>query len=95
MPSGRRIHPFKLVPLVTEGVGWVRQQQLVQEREDLIVLRIVSDTPPTARQIGSMKAAVSAALEPGVEIQVVSVPEIAAEPNGKYRHYYSRVRARG
>jgi phenylacetate-CoA ligase len=94
MPSGRRVHPFKLVPLVTEGVGWVRQQQLVQEREDLIVLRIASDSPPTPEQISAVQAAVSASLEPSVEVQVASVPEIAPEPNGKYRHYYSRVRAR-
>jgi phenylacetate-CoA ligase len=91
MPSGRRIHPFELVPILTEGVGWVKQQQLIQERRDLIVLRVVADTPPTAEQIHALKAAVSAALEPGVELQVVPLSEIAPEPSGKYRHYYSHV----
>lgn len=96
LPDGRLVHPYEVVARF-RATGWIRQYQLVQERMDRLVLRVVasSELPagPSAEQVGSVAASIAALLGPSVEIAVDVVPEIALEASGKFRVARSLVRS--
>jgi phenylacetate-CoA ligase len=92
LPDGRALHPYEIVvPLI--DTSWIRQYRLVQEREDRVVLQAAPSLAPSPRQLASLEEAVSARLGQGVEFQVVLVPEIQIEVNGKFRVSRSLVRS--
>jgi phenylacetate-CoA ligase len=92
LPDGRALHPYEIVvPLI--DISWIRQYQLVQEREDRVVLRVAPSFAPSSRQLASLEEAVSARLGQGVEFQVALVPEIQIEVNGKFWVSRSLVRS--
>jgi phenylacetate-coenzyme A ligase PaaK-like adenylate-forming protein len=92
LPGGRALHPYEIVIHLVD-TSWIRQYQLVQEREDRVVLRVAPSFAPSPRQLASLEEAVSARLGQGVEFQVVLVPEIQIEMNGKFRVSRSLVRS--
>jgi hypothetical protein len=61
------------------------QYQLTQERRDRVVLRVVPRLSPSPEDIAGFERAAREHLGPGVEFQVVLVPEIPLEGNGKFR----------
>lgn len=86
LPSGRVIHPYEIVLLlIQQEDSWIRQYQLIQERTDRIVLRVVPSTPPPQQQLVLLEKEVSTLLGQGVEFHISLVPEIRLEPNGKFR----------
>lgn len=86
LPGGTQIHPFKIVLVIfQQALSWVRQYQLVQEREDRIVLHVVPLTTPTPEQVLRLEKSARALLADTVEFEVILVPEIRIEPNGKFR----------
>jgi phenylacetate-CoA ligase len=86
LPGGRAIHPYEIVLiLLHDAASWIRQYQLVQEREDRIVLRVAPSTIPSPQQLASLEETVTPLLGQGVKFQVVLVPEIQVEPSGKFR----------
>ncbi len=84
LPGGRTIHPYEVVSCLIRTV-WIRQYQLIQEREELIILRAVPSMNPTMQEIARLEESVTAILGQGVEFQVVLVSEIELEPSGKFR----------
>jgi hypothetical protein len=70
---------------------WVAQHQLVQERPDHVVLRLVPIRPPTAGSVAALQAAVLERLGPGIRLDVEVVPEIPLDGNGKLQVARSRV----
>jgi phenylacetate-coenzyme A ligase PaaK-like adenylate-forming protein len=86
MPSGRLMHPYEIVvPIVREYAGWVRQYELVQERTDRIVLRVVPVAPIPPEVMVGLVGRVEQRLEPGVTLALELVDRIPFSPNGKFR----------
>lgn len=94
LPGGRQIHPFEIVLVICQqALSWVRQYQLVQEREDRILLRVVPFATPKTEQIQRLEEPVRLLIGNGVEFEIVLVPEIRIEPNGKFRVSRSMVKS--
>jgi hypothetical protein len=73
--------------------AWVRQYQLVQDRPDKIVMRVVSNEPPPAEARERITRAVTPLLGPGIEFDVILVDDIPLDPSGKFRHARSLVQS--
>ena len=94
LPGGRMIHPYEILfTIVHDLTSWIRQYQLIQEREDRIILRVVPSTTPTPQEIIRLEDSVATLLGQGVEFQVILVPEIQIEPGGKFRVSRSLVKS--
>jgi phenylacetate-CoA ligase len=87
LPDGRLIHPFEILYriLVQEGISWIRQYQLHQEREERVVMNVVAAMDPGLQEIRRLEKSVSAILGPRVEFRLTPVPEIQPDANGKFR----------
>ncbi len=93
LPGGRIIHPREIVLIIHNTASWIRQYQLIQEREDRVILRVVPSTTPTSQELIRLEEPVTKLLGEGVEFQVILVPEIELEPSGKYRVSRSLVKS--
>lgn len=94
MPDGRLLHPNEVVVnLLRHAERWVAQYQLTQETRERIVLRIAPLGPPPPEDVTAIESHARAVLGPGVEFQLLLVPEIPFEPNGKFRISRSLVRS--
>jgi phenylacetate-CoA ligase len=91
LPDGRRLHPYALVETLVHQNRWVRQYQLVQERRGLIRVRVVGVAAVDQQE--KLRVALARKCGPGVSIIIEPVEEIRPEPSGKFRPYYSLVRA--
>jgi phenylacetate-CoA ligase len=91
LPDGRQVHPYVLVRPLLAGAAWLRRYQIVQDRPDHILVKIVPMTEPGPEAVASLSRNVAAALDAPVEVEVVLLNDIPPEPNGKYRPYYSLV----
>lgn len=91
LPSGDLLHPYELVGAFM--APWVREYQLVQERRDRVVLRVVPFAPPSPEQRDDARAALARALGRDVDVEVLVVPELQLEPSGKLRPSRSLVRS--
>jgi phenylacetate-CoA ligase len=90
LPGGRLVHPYELGdPLVDHAASWLRRFQLVQEREDSVVLKVVPSRRPSAEELAAVQRIATAAFGPAVKFQVTFVDTIAAERSGKFRVYQS------
>ena len=86
LANGRLLHPYELVMMIiTRGTRWIGQYQLTQERRDRVILRVVPRLSPSPEEISWFERAARERLGPGIEFQVVLVPEIPLEVNGKFR----------
>jgi phenylacetate-CoA ligase len=92
LPDGRRIHPYVLLRPLLASAPWLRRYQIVQDRADHILIRLISKTDPGAEAISATARAVAAAMDDSLRVDVEMVEDIPAEPNGKHRPYYSLVR---
>ncbi len=94
LPGGRMMHPYEIiVPHILGAAPWIRQYQLIQEREDRIILRVVPSTTPTTQDLARLEEPVINFLGQDVEFKVVLVPEIQLEPSGKFRISRSLVKS--
>lgn len=88
------IHPYEILfTIVHDLTSWIRQYQLIQEREDRIILRVVSSTTPTPQEIVRLEDSVATLLGQDMEFQVILVPTIQIEPGGKFRVSRSLVKS--
>jgi len=89
-PDGRLLapvsltHPFKPFPQILES-------QIVQERLDHLLVKIVPSSELTAEHEASLIALLAERMGPGVEIELRRVDAIPREPSGKFRWVVSRV----
>ena len=94
LANGRWLHPYELVvPMTADGLEWISRYQLVHEREDRIVLRLVPAPGATAGRIAEFERSAAKLVGPGVTVEVVIVPEIAPDAGGKFRVSRSLVRS--
>jgi phenylacetate-CoA ligase len=92
LPGGRLLHPYRLTVRGTR-CPWVRQQQVTQEREDRIVLRVVPRGTPPREELAQAEAEARATLGPGVDFRLLLVPEIPLDGSGKFHYCRSFVRS--
>jgi len=92
LPGGRLIHPYE-ISLLFIDTSWLRQYQMVQEREDRIILRVVPSTTPTPQELNQLEESVTAVLGQEMEFQLILVHEIQLEPSGKFRVLRSLVKS--
>ena len=86
LPDGRVIHPYQILTSFIGGADtWIRQYQLLQERRDRIVLRVIPVDGPVSDQVSRVERSVLPLLGPGVEFQVQLLDQIPLDPTGKFR----------
>lgn len=96
LPGGRVIHPYEIVDERIKPLApWLRQHQIVQEREDRVVLHLVPAESPPDDAIDRIECAVIELLGSDVEFEVHLVDSIPLEPSGKFRAARSLVQAPG
>jgi phenylacetate-CoA ligase len=91
LPDGKLLHPYALVlPLLAEA-PWLRRYQIVQDRADRVLVKIVPLTHPGAEAVAAVARRLATALQGQLAVEVELVEDIPLEPSGKYRPYYSLV----
>ncbi|HET8650272.1 MAG TPA: AMP-binding protein [Gemmatimonadales bacterium] len=86
LPGGRRLHPFEVTDrVVWDHPGWARRFQLVQERENRVVMRTIAARQPDEATINSINRSVGEVLGSDVEFALELVNELPHEPSGKFR----------
>jgi phenylacetate-CoA ligase len=94
LPDGRVIHPYQILSSFIGGRdGWIRQYQLLQEREDRIVLRVQPAQAPDLEHVAALKQSVLSLLGPQVDFSVQLVDDLPLEESGKFRPSRSLVRS--
>jgi phenylacetate-CoA ligase len=90
LPDGASIHPYVLVNPLVNQAPWIRQFQLIQEREDTILVKLVPlpGQPPGREAVAAIEKVLAARLGAGVRLETRIVDRIPPEPNGKFRPYY-------
>ena len=85
LPDGRLIHPYEIIAILGEHAPWVREYQLIQKREDLIILSLVPAPSPSPQEVERLQTTVAKFLGQSVVFTIEIVPEIQLEPSGKFR----------
>jgi len=93
LPDGTSLHPYTLTGQLLKEGPWIRRFQIVQERRDQIVVKLVplAGEAPTAEASSRLSESLAAAVGSGVSVNVELVDQIPAQSNGKFRPYFSRV----
>ena len=91
LPDGRLLHPFQIVGTALATAEWILRYQLIQERRDRILLRVVPSRRPAGEEIRRLEDAVRSFLGPRVGFSVIPVPRIDTGPGGKLRALCSLV----
>jgi phenylacetate-CoA ligase len=95
LPDGRVIHPYQILSsFVSGGDTWIRQYQLLQERRDRIVLRVLPRHAPHPDRLASLERAMLPLLGASVEFRVQLVDDLPLESTGKFRPSRSLVHSR-
>jgi len=89
-PSGRLIHALAIIYPLRE-MSFVKQFQVVQERLDKVILRIVLESKMSSLQHRQLMRNAQSALGSGIEIAIEAVDEIPLLASGKYRYVVSNV----
>jgi phenylacetate-CoA ligase len=93
LPGGREFNPWDLSGLWMGRAPWLRQFEVVQEKPDSVVMRIVPAGTPPPEEIEALAGESRGILGPGVRFRVEFLPEIKPSPEGKYRTHRSLVRS--
>jgi phenylacetate-CoA ligase len=91
LPDGEEIYPYEILARIFLGqplremASAIRQYQLLQEREDHIVFRVVLAKEVPHDWLSRIAAQVAPLFGPRVAFHVLDVPAIPLEPSGKFR----------
>ncbi len=85
LPGGREIYSAAAAHVIQSHAQWVEQYELVQERIDLIIIRMVAAEPPAPAALFLLRDKLADLLGPEVDIRLDLVPEIAPGPGEKFR----------
>jgi phenylacetate-CoA ligase len=91
LPDGRSMHPYQVVTPLLKAAPWLRRYQLVQERTDSVVLRVVAVPAPSPEDVARVEAAVKPVLGAAVAFRLEPVDAIPPGPGGKVRVLVSLV----
>lgn len=96
--NGSTVSPLTLVHMIgvtSNPGGWIRQFQVVQQRDRSLLVRLVAVVPPDqirARyetQLGQIEAAIQRAFGGGASVSFEFPSEIQPSPSGKYAYVIS------
>jgi len=90
LPGGRKIHAYDLLNTIW-GESWIRRIQIIQERLDRVVIRLVPVGEPAERALSGLKAKLQEQTGSDVEVVISVESEIPSAPAGKSRVYISLV----
>ncbi len=86
LPDGRRMLPYQVSQsILRAGAAWVRHYQLVQERVDRVVMRVVPAGQPSAERVAQLRDTAAAVVGPDVALVLELVPDLPRDPSGKVR----------
>lgn len=92
MPDGSYMHPDEIVvPVMENESGWFDRYQLVQESENLIVLKVKPFSTPHEEQLQHVRNLAEERLPAGVEFRIHLVRTLSSEGSGKFRFCKSKV----
>lgn len=94
LPDRRSLHPYQILGSVRDSANWIRRYQMIQEREDRIILRVVPFGEPHGEEVRQLEKSVAASFGPRVEFSLRLVREIQPEAGGKFRVARSLVKSR-
>jgi phenylacetate-CoA ligase len=95
LPGGRLLHHYQLFAETASRAGvrdLVARYQVIQEREDLIVMRLAPISPEHRPAFVRLHEEATRILGPGVEFRIEFVDEFDFEPSGKFRLAISKVK---
>jgi phenylacetate-CoA ligase len=93
LPDDSLLHPHLIAGAVWErGFAWMHQYQVVQERRDRVVMRIIPKREPTREEIADVERAGGEVVGPQVQFVHLLVEEIPDAPSGKFCAYRSLVK---
>lgn len=84
LPDGTRVHGYTLAIPLRDKAHFLSQYQIVQERLDLVTVRMRYKAPPSAAALSALRSQLTEYL-PGVTLEFAEVSHIEREPSGKYR----------
>lgn len=82
--GGRLLHPYEIVA-IGNTTPWLREYQLTQQREDLIVLHVVPWEQPSASAVDDLRTRIATVLGDDVTVRLEVVAALRVEPNAKFR----------
>ena len=85
LPSGRKVHPGLIIHELNENIPRADQYELVQERHDRIVMKLVVSPVLTPEEKKVFTERVEARLGDGVQFDVQYVDRIERGPGMKFR----------
>ncbi len=92
LADGRVLHPYLIGSAVLKpSLEWMHQYQVIQERRDRVLMRVVPLRKPGAADVAELARAIGEVLGPLVQLKLEFVDDIPEEPNGKFRIYRSLV----
>ena len=94
LPDGREIHAYELMNEVWDESwvrNWVRRVQIIQERRDRVVVRLVLADELAETRLPALKEKLQGVTGSDVEVVIVLQSEIPSAPAGKSRAYISLV----
>ncbi len=92
MPDGKYLHPDEIVvPIMENESAWFDRYQLIQEREDLIVLRVRPFYTPGQNHVERVEEIARNRLPGNVAFRIEVVRELPLEDSGKFRFCKSLV----
>jgi len=90
LPGDRILHPYEITTSIKrQAQGLIRHHQIVQERTDRIVMKIVPFDKVEENVIISLEQSMKEKLGMDVEFRIMQVEGIDIEPNGKFRVSHS------
>lgn len=85
LPDGREVFASAFAHLIQDNSSWMAQYQVVQEREDKVVLRTLPLRKPKPEELEDLIRSAERFLGPEVQFRVEMVEELVAGPGGKLR----------
>jgi phenylacetate-CoA ligase len=94
LPDGTTIHPYHLLGPLVRNAPWLRRYQIIQEKIDCIVVRVVAlaGQAPTQDDLGRLRLRMAEAVGAGIRITLELLKELPPAESGKFRPYYTLVR---
>jgi len=91
LPGGRDLFASALATIVYKHALWIERYEIVQEREDLVVLKAIPAVPPRPEELSVLRDLSSDRLGAGVEFRVELVEDIRPGPGGKFRIFRTKL----
>jgi len=91
LPTGEELNPWFIDIQVYKEAVWVEQYEVIQEREDTILLRVVLPQGKSLKELESLHVHLQEKLGDDVKLKVEAVREIEPGQSGKYFYHRSLV----